>query len=97
MWPRNHRIDQLAALGKLMQSGMELAQIFLSEPPGTCFGYCLTRCGWCGFRYVRGLGSNDTMDRTIGRIDARNRRGGQRRIVALPRIILPIPEVASDQ
>jgi hypothetical protein len=25
MWSRNHRIDQLAALGKLMQSGMELA------------------------------------------------------------------------
>jgi len=25
MWPRNHRIDQLAALGKLMQSGMELS------------------------------------------------------------------------
>src|SRR6185312_1788072 len=24
MWPRNHRIDQLAALGKLMQRGMEL-------------------------------------------------------------------------
>lgn len=97
MWPRNNCIDQLAALGKLMQSGMELAQIFLSEPPGTCFGYGLSRCSWGGFRYVRGISRNDTMDRTLGRIDARNWRGTQWRIVALLRIILPIPEIASDQ
>ena len=37
MWPRNNRIDQLAALGKLMQSGMELTKIFLSEPPRHLF------------------------------------------------------------
>ena len=43
MRPCDSRIDQLAALGKLVQRGMQFAQIVSPEPTGGFFGRRLAR------------------------------------------------------
>jgi hypothetical protein len=50
MRPRNHRIDQLAALGKFVQRGVQFAQILTSEAATGCPRRWLSRCGRHGFR-----------------------------------------------
>jgi hypothetical protein len=91
--PRDHGIDQFAALDKIVQRGVQLVQILTRHTITGDAGRGLRGRRLCHRRF----GGGDAVDRTIGRINARDRRAGHGRLDPLGRVVMPITKITSNE
>src|SRR5262249_60183683 len=96
MRSRHHSVDQLAAFRQLMQGRVQLAKVLATEAGSSRRRRRLTRRGRNGIRRRIGwIGRGNTVDGAIGRVDAGNRRAGERRFGTS--FVVPVPAGPTDE